>query len=83
MNLIIISLGDSADNIPGVPGIGPKIAANLLQEYGSLEGLLENVDNIKQKGRRQKIKENTELVRKKTLSIIFFSLFPLELIRFF
>jgi len=55
--------GDSADNIPGVPGIGPKIASTLLQEYGSLEGLIANADEIKQTGRRQKIKENAELAR--------------------
>jgi DNA polymerase-1 len=67
--------GDSADNIPGVPGIGPKIAATLLQEYGSLEGLLANADEIKQKGRRQKIKENAELVRMIVIAKFFSDLF--------
>lgn len=67
--------GDSADNIPGVPGIGPKIAATLLQEYGSLEGLLANADEIKQKGRRQKIKENAELVRMIVIAKCFSDLF--------
>ena len=47
--------GDRADNVPGVPGIGPKIAAELLNEFGSLEKLLENADKIKQKGRREKL----------------------------
>ncbi|GKZ01345.1 hypothetical protein MPSEU_001085500 [Mayamaea pseudoterrestris] len=47
--------GDSADNIPGVPGIGPKIAAQLIQEYGTLENLYENVDQVKQKARRAKL----------------------------
>ena len=40
-------MGDSSDNIPGVKGIGEKTALKLLQEYGSLEGIYENIDNIK------------------------------------
>ncbi len=38
--------GDSVDNIPGVPGVGPKTAAGLLREFGSAEGVLEGVDRI-------------------------------------
>ena len=41
--------GDSSDNIPGVRGIGEKTALKLLQEYGSLEGIYENIDSIKGK----------------------------------
>jgi DNA polymerase-1 len=62
---VLALAGDSSDNIPGVPGIGPKIAASLIQEYGTLENVLECVDEIKQKARKQKIKENVE---KATLS---------------
>lgn len=40
-------MGDSVDNIPGIPGIGEKTACKLLQEYGTLENILENADNIK------------------------------------
>lgn len=54
--------GDSSDNIPGVKGIGPKIAATLLNDFGSLEGCLENANKIKQKGRREKILQNLEMV---------------------
>ncbi len=41
--------GDSSDNIPGVPGVGDKTAVKLLQEYGSLESVLENAGNVKGK----------------------------------
>ena len=55
--------GDSTDNVPGVPGIGVKTAALLLEEYGDLETLLERAGEIKQKGRREKLLENAELAR--------------------
>lgn len=45
--------GDSSDNIPGVKGIGDKTALKLLQEYGSLEGIYENIENIKGKTREK------------------------------
>jgi DNA polymerase-1 len=41
--------GDSADNIPGIPGIGEKTAKKLIQEYGSMENIFENVDKLKGK----------------------------------
>ncbi|CAB1276874.1 DNA polymerase I [Candidatus Nitrosacidococcus tergens] len=45
----LILMGDSSDNIPGVPGIGPKTAAKLLNQYGTLDSLLENIEEIKGK----------------------------------
>ncbi len=45
--------GDSVDNVPGAPGIGIKTAALLINEYGSLEALLDNADQIKQPKRRE------------------------------
>lgn len=42
-------VGESADNLPGVPGVGPKTAAKWIKQYGGLEGILENLDNIKGK----------------------------------
>lgn len=47
-------MGDASDNIKGVPGIGEKTAVKLIKEYGTIENLLDNVENIKQK----KLKEN-------------------------
>lgn len=54
--------GDSSDNIPGVPGIGPKTAARLLQQFKSLEGLLENTDSLKGK-QKERVEENVEQAR--------------------
>ncbi|MFP5512063.1 MAG: DNA polymerase I [Alphaproteobacteria bacterium] len=55
--------GDSVDNVPGVPGIGVKTAAQLITEYGDLESLLANADKIKQPARRQKLIEFADLAR--------------------
>ncbi|MEL7488060.1 MAG: 5'-3' exonuclease H3TH domain-containing protein, partial [Pseudomonadota bacterium] len=49
--------GDSVDNIPGVPGVGVKTAALLIEEFGDLETLLEKADGIKQKKRRENLIE--------------------------
>ncbi|MEB2845008.1 DNA polymerase I [Rhizobiales bacterium RZME27] len=48
-------VGDSVDNVPGIPGIGPKTAAQLLEEYGDLETLLARAGEIKQVKRRESI----------------------------
>lgn len=55
--------GDSTDNVPGIPGIGPKTAAQLLEEFGDLETLLARADEIKQVKRRENIVANAELAR--------------------
>jgi DNA polymerase-1 len=54
-------IGDSTDNVPGVPGIGPKTAAQLIGEYGDLETLLARAGEIKQEKRRQALIENAKL----------------------
>jgi DNA polymerase-1 len=55
--------GDTSDNIPGVPGIGDKTAADLLQRFGSLEGVLEHVDDISGAKRKQNLIEHAEDAR--------------------
>src|SRR5689334_5435633 len=56
-------IGDSTDNVPGVPGIGVKTAAQLICEYGDLETLLSRASEIKQDKRRQTLIDNAELAR--------------------
>ncbi len=55
--------GDSTDNIPGIPGIGPKTAAQLLETYGDLDTLLERASEIKQNKRRENIIANADMAR--------------------
>jgi DNA polymerase I len=55
--------GDSTDNVPGVPGIGVKTAAQLITEYGDLESLLSRAGEIKQPKRREALVENAEKAR--------------------
>ncbi len=55
--------GDSIDNVPGVPGIGPKTAAQLLAEYGDLDTLLARASEIKQNKRRENIIDNADKAR--------------------
>jgi DNA polymerase I len=55
--------GDTSDNIPGVPGIGDKTAASLLQEFGSLEAVLENVDSISGKKRKENLTNHADDAR--------------------
>ncbi|MBK5961957.1 DNA polymerase I [Rhodoplanes elegans] len=56
-------IGDPTDNVPGVPGIGVKTAAQLIGEYGDLETLLSRATEIKQEKRRQTILDNAETAR--------------------
>ena len=56
-------MGDTADNIPGVPGIGEKTAVALIQQFGGLDEVLASTDQIKRPKQRQSIEENAELAK--------------------
>jgi len=63
--------GDSSDNVPGVPGIGVKTAAELINKYGNLETLLKSASEIKQNKRRESLIENKDkaLISKKLVTL--------------
>ena len=63
--------GDSSDNVPGVPGIGVKTAAELINKYGNLEKLLDSVQEIKQNKRRETLIENKDkaIISKKLVTL--------------
>jgi len=63
--------GESSDNVPGVPGIGVKTAAELINKYGSLEKLLDNASEIKQNKRRETLIENKDkaIISKKLVTL--------------
>ena len=63
--------GDTSDNVPGVPGIGIKTAAELINKYGTLEKLLSSANEIKQNKRRETIIENKDkaIVSKKLVTL--------------
>ncbi|MGD0274693.1 MAG: DNA polymerase I [Syntrophales bacterium] len=56
-------MGDSSDNIPGVPGIGAKTAQRLIAEYGSIEALIANVDRLRNAGVKKSLREFTDQAR--------------------
>ena len=64
--------GDSSDNVPGVPGIGVKTAAELINKYGTLEKLLDNAQEIKQNKRRETLLENKDkaIISKKLVTLM-------------
>lgn len=55
-------IGDSSDNIPGVPGVGPKTAAGLINEYGTLEGIYAHLEGMKKSKMKERLAENREEV---------------------
>jgi DNA polymerase I len=60
MTDLLALMGDSSDNIPGVPSVGPKTAAELLNEHGSIQGIYEHLDQIKRKKLRETLEANRE-----------------------
>jgi DNA polymerase I len=61
---LLALMGDSSDNIPGVPGIGPKTAVKLINEFGSLEGIYENIAKIKSVKLQGMLEANRDLAMK-------------------
>jgi DNA polymerase-1 len=55
--------GDSSDNVPGVPSVGPKTATDLLTQFGSLDAVYAGLDGVERKGLREKLRENEEGAR--------------------
>lgn len=74
-------VGDSSDNIPGVPGVGPKTALNLLNDFGNIDSILNNIDKIKNEKLREKIQNNMDLAKlsKQLVTIIDDSEFKIDL----
>ena len=60
---VLALMGDSVDNVPGVPGIGPKTAAQLIQEYGDLESVLAHAGEIRKPKLKQNLIEHAEAAR--------------------
>ena len=60
---VLALMGDTADNIPGVPGVGPKTASKLINEYGSLDGVYAAVQDMKPSKMKEKLIDNEAMAR--------------------
>ncbi|MCK4428345.1 MAG: hypothetical protein KAW16_07675, partial [candidate division Zixibacteria bacterium] len=60
---VLALMGDTSDNVPGIPGIGQKTALELIKEFGDTESVLANADKVKRKNIRKNLKEHTDLAR--------------------
>ncbi|MFD2705271.1 DNA polymerase I [Salibacterium lacus] len=72
-------MGDSSDNIPGVPGIGEKTALKLLAEYGSVENVLASIDQISGKKMKERLEENREQAEMSRKLAVIYRDTPLDL----
>lgn len=75
---LLALMGDSSDNVPGVPGVGPKTAAMLIQQYGTVENVLANVEEIKRPKLRQSLIEHADAARMSLKLVTLKSDLPLE-----
>lgn len=60
---VLALMGDSVDNVPGVPGVGPKTASQLIQQYQTVEGVLAHLDEITKPKLKQNLTEHAEMAR--------------------
>jgi len=60
---VLALMGDTSDNVPGIPGIGEKTARKLIRRFGSLENVLKNADRVERKNVRKGLKEHADLAR--------------------
>ncbi len=60
---VLALMGDAVDNVPGVPGVGPKTASQLIQQYGDVENVLANVEEIKKPKLKQNLIEHADAAR--------------------
>jgi DNA polymerase-1 len=60
---VLALMGDAVDNVPGVPGVGPKTASQLIQQYGDVESVLANVDQIAKPKLKQNLTEHADAAR--------------------
>jgi 5'-3' exonuclease len=72
-------VGDSVDNVPGVPGIGIKTAAKLLQDFGSLENILANIDRIPGAKRQESLRNSGDIIERARKLVRLDTNVPLEL----
>ncbi|HEX9295203.1 MAG TPA: DNA polymerase I [Polyangiaceae bacterium] len=63
MRDLLALVGDSSDNIPGVPSVGPKTAADLLQKFGTVDGVYQHLEEIQRKRLRELLVENEDQAR--------------------
>lgn len=78
---VLALAGDTSDNVPGVPGIGEKTAGQLIQEFGSLENLLNNIDAVSGKKRKENLMEFAEQARLSLDLVTIKTDVPIELTR--
>jgi DNA polymerase-1 len=60
---LLALMGDTSDNVPGIPGVGEKTALELINQFGSLEGVLKNAGKVKRKNVRKGLEEHADLAR--------------------
>lgn len=71
--------GDSVDNVPGVPGIGPGYAATFLKEFGTLDAVLANIDRVKGAKKQQSLRDHGDLARRARTLVTLLDDLPLEI----